>query len=161
MHIEYQQLLTHAVGFLIAFFILKKYAWKPILKLLDDRRQKIADEFSGIEAKKQEAEALLLEYETRLKKIEEEARARLNESVAEGQKIAAEIKADAQQEARGIISRAKSELERDVQKARAQLKQDLVGMTLNATERLLRERVDEKANRKLIERFLDEVETAA
>jgi len=161
MHIEYQQLLTHAVGFLIAFFILKKYAWKPILTLLDDRRQKIADEFSRIEVKKQEAEALLLEYETRLKKIEEEARAKLNESVAEGQKIASEIKADAQQEARGIISRAKSELERDVQKARAQLKQDLVGMTLGATERLLRERLDEKANRKLIERFLDEVETAA
>lgn len=161
MYIEWQQLLTHAVGFLIAFFILKKYAWKPILKLLDDRRQAIADEFSGIEAKKQEAEALLLEYETRLKKIEDEARAKLNEAVAEGQKIAAEIKADAQQEARGIISRAKSELERDVQKARAQLKQDLVGMTLGATERLLRERLDEKANRKLIERFLDEVETAA
>ena len=161
MQIEISQLLTHMVGFLIAFFILKKYAWKPILKLLDDRRQNIADEFSEIETKKQETEALLLEYETRLKKIEEEARAKMNESVAEGQKIAAEIKADAQGEARSIINRAKSELERDVVKARAQLKQDLVGMTLNATERLLRERVDEKANRKLIERFLDEVETAA
>jgi F-type H+-transporting ATPase subunit b len=161
MKIEISQLLTHAVGFLIVFWVLKKFAWKPILQMLDDRRQKIADEFSRIETKKQETEALLLEYETRLKKIEEEARAKLNESVAEGQKIAAEIKADAQEEARSIISRAKSELERDVVKARAQLKQDLVGMTLNATERLLREKIDDKANRKLIERFLDEVETAA
>jgi F-type H+-transporting ATPase subunit b len=161
MKIEISQLLTHAVGFLIVFWVLKKFAWKPILRLLDDRRQKIADEFTRIETKKQETEALLLEYETRLKRIEEEARAKMNESVAEGQKIAAEIKAGAQEEARSIISRAKSELERDVVKARAQLKQDLVGMTLNATERLLRERIDEKANRKLIERFLDEVETAA
>jgi len=161
MLIEYSQVLTHLVGFLIAFFILKKYAWGPVLQMLDDRRQKISDEFAEIETQKQQTEALLREYEERLHKIEDEARARINEAVAEGQKVAAEIKATAQDDALRITARAKSELERDVDRARAQLKEDMVTMTLGATERLLLEKFDESANRKLIERFLSEAETVA
>ena len=159
MLIEYSQILTHLVGFLIAFFILKKFAWGPVLQMLDDRRQKISDEFAEIETQKQQADALLHEYEERLRKIEDEARARINEAVAEGQKVAAEIKVDAQDDALRITARAKSDLERDVDRARAQLKEDMVTMTLGATERLLREKFDESANRKLIERFLNEAET--
>jgi F-type H+-transporting ATPase subunit b len=159
MLIEYSQVLTHLVGFLIAFFILKKFAWGPVLQMLDDRRQKISDEFADIETQKQQTEALLREYDERLRKIEDEARARINEAVAEGQKVAAEIKADAQENARRTTERAKSELDRDIARARAQLKQDMVTMTLGATERLLHEKFDESANRKMIERFLSEAET--
>ena len=159
MLIEYSQVLTHVVGFLIALFVLKKFAWKPILQMLDDRRQKIADEFADIEAQKTKTGALLKEYEDRLQKIEDEARARMTASVAEGQKIAAQVKADAQVEARGILTRAQADLERDVEKARAELKESMVAMTLGATEKLLRERLDKSANRKLIEQFLNEVET--
>jgi len=161
MHIEISQILTHIVGFLIALWILGKFAWKPVLEVLEERRQKIADEFASIENKKAEAEQLLRDYEDRLKHIEDEARSRLNEAVAEGQKVAAQIKTDAQDEARKIISRAKQDLEREVAQARSLLKSDMVGMTLAATERLLREKLDAGAHQKLINRFLDEVETAA
>lgn len=158
MNIEYSQVLTHMVGFLIALFVLKKFAWRPVLQMLDERRQKIADEFAEIEVQKKKTEALLKEYEDRLQKIEDEARVRMNASVAEGQKIAARLKTDAQEEARRIVVRASSEIERDVEKAKAQLKESMVAMTLGATEKLLRERLDETANRKLVEQFLSEVE---
>lgn len=161
MHIEISQILTHMVGFLIALAILAKFAWKPILSVLDERRQKIAQEFKGIEDKKADAENMLQEYEQRLRKIEEEARAKLTEAVQEGQQVAARIKADAQEESRKIVSRAKSELARDVAQARSQLKADMVGMTVSATERLLREKLDTEAHRKLVTRFLDEVEAMA
>ena len=161
MQIEISQLLTHIVGFLVALAILRRYAWKPILGVLDERRQKIADEFAGIEAKKADAEKLLQDYEERLRKIEEEARARLNEAVTEGQAVAAQIKADAQEDARKIVARAKSELARDVAQARSQLKADMVAMTIGATERLLREKLDTEQHRKMVTRFLDEVEAVA
>jgi F-type H+-transporting ATPase subunit b len=161
MKIEISQILTHMVGFLVALAILRRYAWKPILGLLEERRQKIVDEFAAIEAKKAEAENLLRSYEERLRKIEEEARLRLNEAVAEGQAVAAQIKAHAQEDARKIVSRAKSELARDVAQARSQLKADMVAMTIGATERLLREKLDTEQHRKLVTRFLDEVEAVA
>jgi F-type H+-transporting ATPase subunit b len=161
MNIEFSQILTHMVGFLIALAILAKFAWKPMLAMLDERREKIATEFQRIEAKKADAEKLLLDYEQRLRKIEEEARLKLNEAVQEGQQVAGQLKADAQEEARKIVSRAKSELARDVAQARSQLKADMVAMTISATEKLLREKLDTDANRKLVTRFLDEVEAVA
>lgn len=161
MNLEISQILTHLVGFLAAFFILKRYAWKPILKVLDDRRQKITDEFAQIEAQKQRTDLVFAEVEERLRKIEDEARKRINEAVLEGEKVAGEIKLHAQEEARRIRARAESDIERELDKARAQLKEELVGLTLGATERLLREKLDPAAHRKMVERFLSEVETAA
>lgn len=161
MSIELSQVLTHLVGFLVALFILKKYAWKPILKVLDDRRQKIADDFADIEERKQKADVLFAEYEDRLRKIEEEARRRINEAVLEGQKVAAEIKQQAQDEARRVAARAQADIVREHEKARVELKEEMVNLTLGATERLLREKLDPAQHRKLVERFLAEVETAA
>lgn len=161
MSIELSQVLTHLVGFLVALFILKKYAWKPVLEVLDLRRQKIADEFAEIEAQKQKADVLFAEYESRLRTIEDEARRRINEAVLEGQKVAAEIKHQAQEDARKATLRAQADIEREHEKARVQLKEEMVNLTLGATERLLREKLDPAAHRKLVERFLDEVETAA
>lgn len=161
MSIEWSQVLTHLVGFLVAFIILKAYAWKPILKVLDDRRAKIAGEFAGIEEQKQKTEALFAEYEQRLSKIEDEARRRIQDAVAEGQKVASEIKQQAQDEARRINERAGADIERELAKARVQLKEEMIGLTLGATERLLREKLDPAGHRKIVERFLSEVESAA
>lgn len=161
MNIELSQVLTHLVGFLVALFILKRYAWKPILQVLDDRRQKITDEFAEIESQRQKTDLLFAEYETKLREIEDQARARINEAVVEGQKVAGEIKLHAQEEARRITARAQSDLERELAKARVQLKEEMVGLTLGATERLLREKLDPASHRKMVERFLSEVESAA
>jgi F-type H+-transporting ATPase subunit b len=161
MSIEWSQVLTHLVGFLVALFILKAYAWKPILKVLDDRREKIAAEFADIEEQKQKTDQLFAEYEDRLRKIEDEARRRIQEAVSEGQQMAGEIKLHAQEEARRITARAQADIERELDKARVLLKQEMVGLTLGATERLLREKLDPAAHRQMVERFLGEVESAA
>lgn len=161
MNIEISQVLTHVLGFLVALFILKRYAWKPMLKVLDDRKQKIADEFKEIETQKQKTDQLFAEYEARLSKIEDEARRRIQEAVVEGQKVAGEIRQQAQEEARKITGRAQADIERELAKARVQLKEEMVGLTLGATERLLREKLDPAGHRKMVERFLTEVENAA
>ena len=160
MSIEISQVLTHLVGFLVAFFILKTYAWKPILKVLDDRRQKIVDEFAELEEQKQKTDLLFAEYEDRLRTIEEEARRRIQQAVSEGQQMAGEIKQQAQEDARRITARAEADIERELAKARVLLKEEMIGLTLGATERLLREKLDAGAHRKLVERFLSEVEAA-
>ena len=71
------------VAFLIFAWILKRYVWGPFLALLDERREKIASEFDRIESLRAEAERLRADYESRLQKIEQEARERIQEAVAE------------------------------------------------------------------------------
>ena len=53
MNLEWQQILTHLLGFAIAVWLLKRYAWGPLLSIMEERRNKIVDEFKHIEDEKE------------------------------------------------------------------------------------------------------------
>lgn len=158
MNVDIQQILTHILGFLIVLWILRKFAWQPILKVLEDRRQKIKSDFDAAAAKRQEAADLADQYTARMRDIENEARAKLQDAIEDGRRVAAEIREEARGEARKIIDKARADLERDVAKAKVELRNQLVNMTMSATERVIRQTVDEKAHRQLITDFIDELE---
>lgn len=160
MELDYKLILTHMLGFVITVIILKSFAWKPLLGLLEERRQKIKSEFDGIEAGKTEVADLKAGYEAKLKDIENLSRQKLTEAVNEGQKIAAELKEQGRDEAKEIVNRAKAELERDVDKARVALKEDMVSMTIAAAEKIISSKLDDEQNRRLISDFIDSVEKA-
>ena len=97
--IDWAQALTHLVSFLIALWLLKKYAWGPIMNLLDERRQKIADEFQQIDDEKSKVSEMVTDYEAKLKNIENERRAEIVKGVDEGKK---EIEAEASAVAKDV-----------------------------------------------------------
>ncbi len=156
--IHWDQLITHIIAFIIAVWILKRFAWKPILGLLEERRQKIKDEFDAIDDKKVELENLKDEYEEKLKEIDAEARQRINEAVNEGQKIAAEIKEQAKADQKKEIEKAKQKIEAEIAAARTQLRDDMVNMAIQAASKAISESMDEDKHRKLISNFIDDLE---
>jgi len=157
MNFEWQLLITHSFSFLITLWILKRFAWGPLLSLIEERRQKIIGEFETIEREKEKADALNAQYEAKLREIDNERRAKIVEAVNEGKKIAEEIQASARSEAQDIRRKSKSELERELAKAKVQLKNDMVSLALAATEKLLNEKLDENQHRKLIGNYIDEI----
>ncbi len=152
------QAITHLISFLLALWLLKKFAWTPLMNLLDERRNKIKDEFDLIENEKANVARLSDDYESKLKHIDEERRAEIVKAVEEGKKIAAEIKSTAQHEARELADKTKRDLEREVAKAKVQLRDDMVGITLTAAEKVIHEKLDDKKHRELITRFIDGLE---
>lgn len=160
MNFELQQLLTHAVGFLITVWILKRFAWGPLLNIMEERRKKIADEFASIENEKGKVAEMAADYEAKLKEIESERRQKLVEAVTDGKKIAEDIKAQARDEAREIAQKARADLDREVAKARVELKEQMISITMGAAEKLLREKLDEAKHRQLIDGFIANVEKA-
>ncbi len=160
MDVSIQQLLTHAVGFLITVFILKKFAWGPLLALLEERRQKIKDEFQNIEDEKTRVDNLAAEYEAKLKDIDTERRAKLVEAVDEGKKIAAKVESDAREKARELDAKSKADLQRDIAKAKVQLKNEMIAITMNAAEKLLDQKLDDQKDKELISGFIENVEKA-
>jgi F-type H+-transporting ATPase subunit b len=160
MDLNIQLILTHMLGFVITVIILAKFAWKPILNVLNERRQKIKAEFDHIESQKVDAAELKSDFEAKLKDIDNISRVKLTEAINEGQKVATEIKQQSQSEAKEIITRAKAELERDVVKARAALKEDMVNMTIQAAQKIIATKLDETEHRRLISEFIDKVEKA-
>jgi F-type H+-transporting ATPase subunit b len=160
MNIEISQVITQIIGFLITVWLLKKFAWKPLLSMMDERRQKIVDEFQHIDDEKARAATLKAEYEDKLKNIEAERRKKIAEAVTEANKIASEIKAHAQEEAHGIVARTAEQVDRDIAKAKVQLKEDMVNITLAAAEKILHEKLDDKKERELIGNFIANIEKA-
>jgi len=160
IELHWQQIFTHALGFLLALWVLKKFAWGPLLALMEERRNKIVDEFDRIEAEKEKAAKLTAEYEAKLKDIDAERRAKIVEAVDEGKKVAAEMKADTQRDIKEMQAKAKADLEREVAKAKVQLRDEMVAMTMGATEKLIREKLTDEKHRELIGRFIESLEKA-
>jgi len=159
MQIIWSQIITHIIGFIIAVLILKRFAWGPILRLLDERRAKIQGEFDSIESQKREAAVLKGELDSQLRGIEAQARVRIQEGVQEGQKVGAEIREQARLDARGQVERALEEIEQERDKAHVTLRNDMVDMVVQATEQLIRERLDDAKHRQLIQRFIADLDT--
>lgn len=161
MNVDIQQILTHIVGFLIALWILRRFAWRPLLDVLEERRRKIKADFDAAAEKREAAEETAARYDAQLKNIEAEARAKLQEAVNDGRRIAAEIREEARGEARKIIDKARADLVRDVAKAKVELRDQLISMTIVAAERMVRQELDQEGHRKLIAGFIDEMESAS
>jgi len=158
MNLEFGQIITQIIGFLLALFILKKFAWKPLLGILEERRSKIKSGFDKLDEEKSTLKALSLEYEAKLKDIEGLARQKILEAAKEGQQMANQIKENARKEALEILSRSREEIQRELEKAKVQLKNELVNLSLRAAEKIIQEKLDEEKDRKLIRDFIEGLE---
>src|SRR5437762_10222755 len=107
--IDIRMVGTQILGFLLLLWGLRKWAWGPVLAQLEARRKRIADEFAEAGRRQQAADALKAKLEQDLRGIDAQARAKLQEAVAEGQHVAAEIRAQAQKEAQDRLQRAEDE----------------------------------------------------
>ena len=157
MGLEFGQIITHIIGFVIAVIILKKFAWKPLLSILEERRSKIKGEFDSIKEERKKTEKLYSDYQTKLKEIDSLARAKIQEAAREGRKLANEIKESARGEAKQIVTRTREDIQRDLDKAKVQLRDDVVNMTLHLAERIIQEKLDKEKDRRLIAQFVDEM----
>jgi F-type H+-transporting ATPase subunit b len=161
MNIQIGVIVTQILGFLVIFLIMRKFAWGPILKLLEERREKIRGSFDDIERQKSEVAGLRTQYEAELKTIEAQARQKMNEALAEAQKMAQDIEASARERSRAELEKLKGDIEREYQSARVRLKEDIVNVALTSAERMVGEKLDRERQKKLVEDFLKELESSA
>jgi F-type H+-transporting ATPase subunit b len=151
------EIVAQIVSFLILLTFLRIFAWKKLLKMLDDRRERIASEFKKIDDAQSEVAKLKADYENKLSSIEAEARVKIQEAIAEGKKVSQEIREGARQEARAILDKAQENIELEISKAKQELKQKVIDLTLGTTEKLLREKITDDKDRRLASDFLEEL----
>ena len=152
------EMVTQLLGFLVVFFILKKFAFKPILGIIDARRKVIEGEFEGIEQKKKELEALEKEYKRRIEQIEQEARERIQEAANIGRTLAKDIQDKARLDAQKLYERTRAEIEQDIVKARLSMRDEIVEVSSLMTEKILREKLDAREHEKMVDKFIKELE---
>ncbi len=155
---DLQQILAQALSFLILWAVLRRYAWRPLLGVLDARRAKIEDELRQIARRKAEMERLQAEYAAHLKQINDEARAKIQQAILEGKRISAEIQEEARAQGAALAQKSKDTIELELAKAKVTLRDEVAAMAMNAVERILRQKVDAKADRQLVDDVLRELE---
>ncbi len=152
------EMATQLLGFLIVFVILKKFAFGSILGAIDARRHKIEQEFSDIEKRKQGLEQLEKEYRGRLEHIEQEAREKIQEASKIGQNLAKDIQESARLDAKRLFERTQADIEQEIAKGRLSLRNEIIEISTLMTEKILREKLDEREHGKLVDKFLKELE---
>jgi|SRR5579863_1468030 len=158
MNIEIQQIITQIIGFLILFWIFRRYAWGPLGALLEDRRTKIASQFEEIRRTADEVSRERQHLQARLAEIENVSRQKIAEAVLEGQRVAREITDASREESHKIVEKAKETLQTEIAAAKRQLKQEVVHLSIGIAEKLIRQQLDEQKNRRLVLEMIDRVE---
>jgi F-type H+-transporting ATPase subunit b len=152
-------LLAQIINFIILFGLLYLVAYKPIMRMLDERSRKIKESMERTEYIKQQAE-----------RAEEEAKKRIDAAAKEGQEAVAravrtgeEVKREAQQQARGeaeaLITRARGEIQRERDEAIDDLRREFADITIMAAGKVIERSLDKKAHREIIDKVLDESTT--
>lgn len=152
------EIVAQVINFLALFFLLRIFFWKHILKILDDRRDRISREFQFIEQTKKTVEALKADYEKKMSVIEDTAKAKMHEAVLEGGRIVSGIKKEAYRDAESIIKAAKADIHYELGKAKNELKDKIVELTIKATESVIREKLTPDDDRKIVNEFLEQLD---
>ena len=116
-----------ALSMFVMFTFLSYLLFKPVRKLLEDRKQRVADEQESKNDRK-EAAVYKEEYEQKLKEIDKEAQAILSEARKKAMKTENEIVAEAKEEAARIITRANNEIELERKRALDDMKQEMIAI---------------------------------
>ncbi len=152
-------LLAQIINFLILLGLLYLVAYKPIMRMFDERSRRIKESMAQTESIKEQ-----------VARAEEEARKQIEAASKEGQEVIAravrtggEIRQKAQQEARpkaeALIAKARLEIQRERDEAIDELRKELTDLTIVAAEKVIERELDKEAHRQLIDKVLEESET--
>lgn len=145
--------------FVIVFFILKKFAWKPILNSLSEREKNISDAILSTEKVKEEMKQLKNENEILLTKAREERAIMMREAKETRDKIITEAKEIARQETNRIIADAQGAINQQKMAAITDLKNQVGNLVIEVSEKVLRRELGNKEEQeKYINQLADNIE---
>lgn len=144
--------------FLTIFFLLRRFAWKPILAALDEREKSIADALSQAEKARKEMQNLTAENE----KLLTQARQERAEILAEANRIKDKIVAEAREQASADVARKMAEGTQQIEQAKmaamSELRKQAATLSLEIAEKVIRKQLSSDAEQqRLVNQLISEV----
>ena len=145
--------IMQGIAVFIMFALLSYILFEPVRKILEDRKNRIADEIDQAAADQAEAAKLKAEYDHKLKNVEKEADALMAQARKKALKREEEIVAGAKEEAARIIEGANHEAELARINAQDQMKQEMVKMAVLMAGKFIQNQMDEKDQNAFVRSF--------
>jgi F-type H+-transporting ATPase subunit b len=149
-------LIAQTVNFIVLLVVLRLVAYKPIMRLLDERARRIREGLSQAEASKERA----AEADRAAREQIESARREGQQVIAQAQQVASRLQEESRQQAQAqaeaLLERARAEIQLERDGAVAALRREFADLTIAAAEKVIEQSLDRAAHQRLIERMLAE-----
>jgi len=154
-------LIAQLLIFLVMLGVLYRFAWGPLLKILNERRERIQQGVEATERAKRQLEEAERERQAKLEEARREAQAILDRIAKQGEDLRKELETKAREQADALIARARAEIGQEREKAVQDLRSQVADLAVMAAGRIIGESLDAKKHRELIERTIEEAEIRA
>lgn len=154
--INWGVLLTQVVTFVILLVLLRFVAYKPLMRMLDERSKRVKDSLEQAEAVKAQSAKTEEELKSQLAQASREGQERIERAIKAGEDIKQKAQADAKKEAEGLIVRARSEIQHERDEAIDGVRREFADLTVLAAGKVIEKSLDKKEHRELIDKVLEE-----
>lgn len=150
-------MIATLINTLILFLVLKHFLFKPVNKILDERKQNVEETYRQADEKLTEAARLENEYTEKLANAKEESAEIVKNATKRAQTRSDEIIAEAKKEASSLIVKANADIEKEKKRAVNQIKDEISDIALAVAEKVVEKEIDPKDHERLIESFISEL----
>jgi F-type H+-transporting ATPase subunit b len=152
-------LLTQVVTFIILLVVLRFVAYKPMMRMLDERSGRIKESMEQAESIKEQSARAGEEVRKRLEEASREGQERMARAVRAGEEVKQKAQAEARQEADALIDRARVEIQRERDEAISEVRREFADLTILAAGKVIDRSLDKEEHRRLIDKVLEESST--
>jgi len=152
--IDIKLLIAQVVNFTIVLLVLYKFAYKPILKVLNDRTSKIEKGLKDAETAQKKVEEIVIKEKEVISEAKKEAQKIILEAEARGKKSQDEMVAEAKVKIDKTVEEAKNKIESEKAEMIQDVKAEISNVVVMAAEKILNEKMDSKKDKEIIEKIL-------
>ncbi|MBI1755045.1 F0F1 ATP synthase subunit B [Candidatus Azambacteria bacterium] len=152
--IDWRLLVMQIINFAILLFILKRYLYKPVMDMLERRREQVKKNFETTEQIQLEFEAFKSQKEEEFSKARLEARGIVDTALERASQIEAKAGEDAKVKSAEILARAKKVIHEEKEKIVDEAKREVAGIVIAATEKVLGKKFEGKEAEELVRQGL-------
>jgi F-type H+-transporting ATPase subunit b len=145
------------ITFIIVVVVLRRFAWGPLLKAIDDREKNIVGAIESAKRERAEAEKLLAEQKSAIATARQEAAEQVRKTQADMEKFREELMGKARKEAEDLKVDARRSIEEERVKAVNDIKAEAVKLSIQIAEKLLSERLDDGKHQQLAQQFVTDL----
>ena len=154
--VDWFKLLAQIVNFLVVLYLINRFGFKPMLRLMDQRAARIKKGLEDAEAAERDRALAQAEREAAVAEARKEAQAMIARANKIAEDTRAEILGEARAESGKLVERARQEITAEKEKAMAELRGQVADLALDAAGKLVKSQMSAETQRRLVEEFLAE-----
>lgn len=150
-------LIAQILNFLVLVFVLAKFAYKPVVKIMDERKNKIASDLEAAEKAKTDAESVKAEYAAKLAEAKQEAQAIIDAARKTAQAAHDKIMADTKAEQDQVVATAKEAIAMEKKKAMDDIRVQVINLSMIAASKIVEQKLGSEEDKQMAGKIVDSI----